>query len=110
MDLHKPVAAPLTSTLSQEERGINVKYRHVRRLAQRRIGGELFVVDPAHRCLHQPQGVGESLWDWLADGASVPELVERALGDYDVSRVQAEKDVRKFVRELKRKKLLEVVV
>jgi hypothetical protein len=83
------------------------RYRHARRLAQRRIAGELFVVDPAHRCLHQPQGAGDTFWDWLGDGASVPELVERAAEEFDAPRAQLEKDVRKFVRELLRKKLLE---
>ncbi|HRY30434.1 MAG TPA: PqqD family protein [Elusimicrobiota bacterium] len=87
----------------------SVKYRQASHLAQRRIAGELFVVDPRHRCLHQPQGAGDPLWEWLKKGATVEELVQNLLRDYDVPRDTAEKDVRRFLRELKRKKIVEEV-
>jgi len=83
------------------------RYKHAKRLAQRKIADELFVVDPANRCLHQPQGAGEFLWDALAGGASEPMLVEKLLNAYDVAPDVAQKDVRQFLRELRRKKLIE---
>lgn len=85
------------------------RYSHARRLAQRKIAGEIFVVDPANKCLHQPQGVAESIWEWLAKGATEGELVQAVLREYDVDPGTAGRDVRRFVRELVRKRLVEEV-
>lgn len=65
------------------------------------------MVDPRAKCLHQPQGAGDDLWSWLENGATEEKLVQRLLDEYDVTRGQAERDVRRFLRELKRKKLIE---
>lgn len=84
-------------------------FKHAKRLAQRKIAGELFVVDPANRCLHQPRGAGENIWEWLALGASEEVLVEKLLSEYEVTPERARADVRRYVRELRRKKLIEEV-
>lgn len=84
-----------------------MKYKQRQSLAQRKIAGELFVVDPAHRCLHLPNEPAEFLWDLLKKGITAHALVSALRDEYDVPQEKAEKDVRHFLRELKRKKLIE---
>ena len=85
----------------------SARHKHAARLAQRKIAGTHFVVDPAHTCLHQPQGAGEDIWTWLGDGKTVGQIVERLTQEYDVTADRAERDVQRFLRELRRKKLIE---
>ncbi|HOW28117.1 MAG TPA: PqqD family protein [Elusimicrobiota bacterium] len=86
-----------------------VRYRHAGRLAQRKIAGTLFIVDPRHACLHQPHGSGETIWEMVRSGNTIPEMVEALCDDYDVEPARAEKDIRRFLRELRRKKLIEEI-
>lgn len=50
---------------------------------------------------------GEFIWEQLANEKTEQELVEALLGEYDVDRQTAEKDVHAFVDTLKEKDLLD---
>ncbi len=50
---------------------------------------------------------GKFIWDKLAVGAEVDEIVGALLEEYDVDRETAEADVNKFIDELKGANILE---
>ena len=50
---------------------------------------------------------GALLWERLQDGATIDDLVEVLLAEYEVERDQAEKDVRAFVAYLSDNGLIE---
>jgi hypothetical protein len=84
----------------------DARFKQAPRLAQRRIGEDLFVVDPGTKCLHQPVDAGEFLWEKLSAAASAAELAGLLRDEYEVDEATARKDVRRFLRELLRKKLI----
>lgn len=86
-----------------------MRYKQAGHLAQRRFEGETFIVDPKRRTLHQPQGVGEDVWTWLERPMTEDDILERVVERYDITQERARADVRRFLRELRRKSLVEVV-
>ena len=50
---------------------------------------------------------GRFIWDKLVDGTQTSDIVEAMLGEYDVDRETAQKDVEKFIDTLKGAGILE---
>lgn len=50
---------------------------------------------------------GKFIWDMLEKGAETEDIVNALLGEYDVDRETAQRDVEKFIGELKGANILE---
>jgi hypothetical protein len=70
------------------------------------IEGQVVIVVPARREVHQLNEVGTFLWNCLEERRSVAELVELVCGEFEVAQDQAERDVRSFLASLETRGLL----
>jgi hypothetical protein len=78
-------------------------------LEWRSVEGEIVALDlPADTYLGLNQS-GAVLWQALAQGASADELVERLVGEYQIERSDAERDVRQFIAALQAQGVLESI-
>ncbi len=70
------------------------------------IGGEVVIVAPSRREMHQLDEVGAFLWKELEKPRSAGELADAVCGEFEVERDRAGKDVRAFLAELGEKGLV----
>jgi len=78
-----------------------------KRLAQRKIGEELFIVDTRHQMVHIPNQVGELIWGLIRKGHEPKSIVSQIIQEFDVDPRQAENDLSSFIVELQEKKMIE---
>ena len=86
-----------------------MKYTLADSLTIRKVGEEVFVLDRNQSVLHSFNKTGIRLWEGLSQGASVEQLVERILEEFEVSREQATGDASKFVEVCRDRGLISVV-
>jgi hypothetical protein len=80
-------------------------------VVSRRIEGELIIVPI--RCgvgdlnsLYTLNPVGSVLWDFMSEGHTVAEMVERVCEEFDVTSSQAKQDIEEFLDSLVEEKLV----
>ncbi len=77
----------------------------------RQIEGELIIV-PIRRgvgdlnSLYTLNSVGSTLWEYMTDGHTVPEMVTRICDEFDVTAAQAEADIQEFLDSMVQEKLV----
>ena len=86
--------------------GDEARVRRDGKLPFQELEGQVVVVVPARREMHEFDEVGTFLWRELEGSRSVAELVEALRGEFDVEPERAEKDVRAFVARLEEKGLV----
>ncbi len=85
-----------------------------REVVSRQIEGELVIV-PIRRgvgdlnSLYTLNSVGSILWDFMTEGHTVPEMVSRVCGEFEVSAKQAQADIHEFLGSLLEEKLIQPV-
>lgn len=95
------------STVVQE-----VRYMRNNDVAARKIEGELIIV-PIRRgvgdlnSLYTLNPVGSVLWDFMAEGHTIGEMVQRVCEEFEVTAVQAQKDIEAFLEALMAEKLIQ---
>lgn len=72
----------------------------------RRFGDEMVLLDLAGGQYYGLNEMGAAIWDWLAGGRSVAEIVRELCATYDVTYEQIEVDVCALVEELTNRGLL----
>ena len=78
-------------------------------LEWRGVEGEIVALDlPADRYLGLNRS-GAVLWQALVQGASAAELADRLVGEFEIDRSQAERDVRQFIAVLQAQGVLEPI-
>ena len=80
-----------------------------KKTASRVIAGEAIVLTPADSKIRNLNETGSRIWEMLAEKPTVGEIVERIQQEFDVSREQADADVRAFVEDLAAKGMVTVV-
>lgn len=80
---------------------LETRIRKAPRIAARTIDGQAVVVQLDRQELHTLNEVGTRVFE-LADGRSLASIVDAVLGEFEVSRELAERDVAAFARELVR--------
>jgi hypothetical protein len=83
-------------------------------VVSRKIAGELIIVPIRSgvgdlNSLYTLNPVGSVLWDFLTEGHTVAEMVQRVCDDFEVSAVQAQQDIEVFLASLVEEKLVESV-
>lgn len=92
----------------------NVRFIRNREVVSRQIEGELIIVPIRHgvgdlNSLYTLNPVGSVLWDFMMEGHTVPEMVQRVCDEFDVATAQAQDDVRSFLDSLLEEKLVQKV-
>jgi hypothetical protein len=91
-----------------------VRFVRNREVVSRQIEGELVIV-PIRRgvgnlnALYTLNAVGSVLWEYLSEGHTVPEMVQRVCAEFEVSVIQAQNDIRDFVDSLLEEQLVQSV-
>ena len=70
-------------------------------------GDEVVVLDLAGSVYLQLNGTARFLWEQLAESAGEAELVEKLVERYGVDDERAERDVSRFLDDLRRRTLIE---
>lgn len=89
----------------------NQRYIRNREVVSRQIEGELVIV-PIRRgvgdlnSLYTLNPVGSVLWDFLTEGHTLPEMVERICDEFEVTDEQARSDIQDFLGSLLEEKLV----
>lgn len=92
----------------------DVRFVRNREVVSRQIEGELIIV-PIRRgvgnlnSLYTLNAVGSVLWDYLAEGHTVGELVLRVCEEFEVSEEMARKDIQEFLDSLVEEQLIQFV-
>ncbi len=83
-----------------------------REVVSRQIEGELVIV-PIRRgvgdlnSLYTLNSVGSILWEFLTEGHTLPEMVQRVCDEFEVSSKQAQADIQEFLGSLLEEKLIQ---
>ena len=75
-------------------------------VASKVIDGEAIIINLANGVYYSMDKVGALVWDVLQGGHSLEEAILAVTGHYDVSREQAESNVRDLVQELVQENLV----
>ncbi len=85
-----------------------------REVVSRQIEGELVIV-PIRRgvgdlnSLYTLNPVGSALWEFMNEGHTVPEMVNRVCDEFEVSSAQAQSDIQEFLNSMLEEKLIQPV-
>jgi hypothetical protein len=80
----------------------------------RNIQGELIIVPIRSgvgdlNSLYTLNPVGSVLWEFMNEGHTIPEMVQRVCDEFEVSTTQAQQDIELFLDSLLEEKLIESV-
>ena len=83
-----------------------------REVVSRQIEGELVIV-PIRRgvgdlnSLYTLNSVGSILWEFMTEGHTVPEMVNRICDEFEVTSMQAQADIQEFLGSMLEEKLIQ---
>jgi hypothetical protein len=90
----------------------DVRFVRNREVVTRQIDGELIIV-PIRRgvgnlnSLYTLNSVGCVLWEYLHEGHTVPEMVQRVCDEFEVTVAQAQNDIQLFLDSLLEEQLIQ---
>ena len=92
----------------------NGRFIRNRDVVSRQIEGELIIVPIRHgvgdlNSLYTLNPVGSVLWNFMMEGHTLPEMVQRICDEFDVTTAQAQSDIHNFLDSLLEEKLIERV-
>ena len=92
----------------------DARFKRNLEVVSRKIDGELVIV-PIRRgvgdlnSLYTLNPVGSVLWDFMREGHTIPEMVEKVCDEFEVSSAQANQDIEAFLDSLLEERLIESV-
>jgi hypothetical protein len=86
-----------------------MKFQKKQNLSFRIIKGQAFIVDAEKQTLHNLNETGTRIWQLLEKGKTFDEIAEILYNEFEVPKKQAEEDIKEFIDELERKKLIEKI-
>jgi hypothetical protein len=83
-------------------------------VVSRKIDGELIIVPIRSgvgdlNSLYTLNSVGSVLWDFMTEGHTIPEMVQRICDEFEVTALQAQQDIESFLDSLMEEKLIQSV-
>ena len=97
-----------------QTRQTDARFVRNREVVSRQIEGELVIV-PIRRgvgdlnSLYTLNPVGSALWEFMNEGHTVPEMVNRVCDEFEVSSAQAQSDIQEFLNSMLEEKLIQPV-
>ena len=91
-----------------------LRYKRNQDVVSRNIEGELVIVPIRSgvgdlNSLYTLNAVGSVLWEFMNEGHTVPEMVERVCGEFEVTEAQAQPDIETFLDSLMAEQLVQPV-
>jgi Coenzyme PQQ synthesis protein D (PqqD) len=88
-----------------------VRFIRNQEVVSRKIDGELLIVPIRSgvgdlNSLYTLNAVGSVLWDFMTEGHTVGEMVQRICEEFEVTKTQARKDIEVFLDSLVEEKLV----
>jgi Coenzyme PQQ synthesis protein D (PqqD) len=71
------------------------------------VGAEMVLLDYDRGIYYGLNGIGARVWQLLAGGATIDEVIARLTDEYDVARATLEADVAALLRDLEAKELVD---
>ncbi len=92
----------------------NVRFIRNREVVSRQIEGELIIVPIRSgvgdlNSLYTLNPVGSVLWDFMNEGHTIPEMVQRVCDEFEVTSAQAQQDIEAFLDSLMNEQLVQSV-
>jgi hypothetical protein len=93
---------------------LGTRYERSHQVVSREIAGELVIV-PIRRgvgdlnSLYTLNPVGSVVWNFLNEGHTVPEMVDRVCDEFEVTAAQAQQDIQAFLDSLMAEQLIQSV-
>jgi len=89
-----------------------VRYKRNQEVVSRNIQGELVIVPIRSgvgdlNSLYTLNPVGSVLWDFMNQGHTIGEMVERVCDEFDVTAAQAQSDIETFLDSLMAEELIQ---
>jgi len=89
----------------------NNRFIRNQEVVSRRIEGELIIVPIRSgvgdlNSLYTLNPVGSVLWEFMTEGHTVGEMVQRVCDEFEVTKAQARKDIETFLNSLLEEKLV----
>lgn len=81
-------------------------FRPAEHVVAKLVGEELVLLDYQEEVYYGLDPVGTRIWDLLAAGRTLGEIIDTLLAEYDVTRDQLAADVERVVGELERNGLV----
>lgn len=75
-------------------------------IGYRIIDGEMFIVTPFNKTLHNLNETGTFIFQQIEKKKSQDEIIDRICEEFEVEREIAKKDVEDFIEKLKKKQIL----
>lgn len=93
---------------------IETRFIRNQEVVSRKIDGELIIVPIRSgvgdlNSLYTLNPVGSVLWDFMTEGHTIPEMVQRICDEFEVTATQAQKDIEAFLDSLMEEKLIQSV-
>jgi Coenzyme PQQ synthesis protein D (PqqD) len=90
------------------------RYERNRDVVSRQIAGELIIVPIRSgvgdlNSLYTLNPVGSVLWDFMNEGHTIGEMVQRICDEFEVTAAQAQQDIEAFLDSLLAEKLVQAV-
>ncbi|MGB7436364.1 MAG: PqqD family protein [Candidatus Acidiferrum sp.] len=89
----------------------HVRFLRNQEVVSRKIEGELVIVPIRSgigdlNSLYTLNPVGSVLWDFMANGHTIAEMVQRVCDEFEVTKDQAQQDIQTFLDSLLEEKLV----
>jgi hypothetical protein len=89
----------------------DVRFIRNQEVVSRKIEGELIIVPIRSgvgdlNSLYTLNPVGSVLWDYMTEGHTIGEMVQRICEEFEVTKIQAEQDIEAFLDSLLEEKLV----
>lgn len=89
----------------------DVRFIRNQEVVSRKIQGELIIVPIRSgvgdlNSLYTLNPVGSVLWDFMTEGHTIAEMVQRVCDEFEVTKAQARKDIENFLDSLLEEKLV----
>ena len=92
----------------------SARFKRNQDVVARQIEGEFIIVPIRHgvgdmNSLYTLNPVGSVLWEFMAEEHSLPEMVARVCGEFEVTASQAKGDIQAFLDSMLEEKLIQSV-
>jgi hypothetical protein len=89
----------------------DVRFIRNQEVVSRKIEGELIIVPIRSgvgdlNSLYTLNAVGSVLWEFMTEGHTIAEMVQRVCDEFEVTKAQARKDIENFLDSLLEEKLV----
>ena len=77
--------------------------------AYRNIDGEGLIMNPKDSMLHSLNETACAIWEFISEKRKISDIVEIVMGEFDIGRKTAEKDVLECIKTFQQQDLVKII-